>query len=192
MRIVGGQWRNRTFEAPSGRSTRPTTDRMRESIASMILSAQGLDLSGCTVFDAFAGSGAMGLELLSRGARSCTFCERDRKTSNLVRSNCERLGIERSRWRVLCADTLRLARRGIWGAPFSVVFLDPPYAMDSGEVSRLVEKLAAKGQLAQGCLVVYERSSTGDGLEVDGARLLKTCKVASSGIDLLRLGDYDE
>ena len=68
MRIVGGKWRGRRIEAPEGRGvTRPTTDRMRESIASMILSARGLDLSGESVLDAFAGSGAMGLELLSRG-----------------------------------------------------------------------------------------------------------------------------
>ena len=69
MRIVGGKWRGRQIEAPDGRDvTRPTTDRTREQIASMILSAAGLDLSGTSVLDAFAGSGAMGLELLSRGA----------------------------------------------------------------------------------------------------------------------------
>ena len=79
MRIVGGKWRGRQIEAPEGRGvTRPTTDRMRESMASMILSARGLDLSGESVLDAFAGSGAMGLELLSRGAAHATFVDRDR------------------------------------------------------------------------------------------------------------------
>ena len=80
MRIVGGKWRGRQIEAPDGRDvTRPTTDRTREQIASMILSAAGLDLSGTSVLDAFAGSGAMGLELLSRGAARATFLDRDRR-----------------------------------------------------------------------------------------------------------------
>ena len=71
MRIVGGKWKGRSIEAPQGRDvTRPTTDRAREQIASMVLSARGLDLSGDLVLDAFAGSGAMGLELFSRGCHS--------------------------------------------------------------------------------------------------------------------------
>ena len=79
MRIVGGKWRGHPLEAPEGRDvTRPTTDRTRESIASMVLSAFGLDLSDVSLLDAFAGSGAIGLELLSRGAASATFVDRDR------------------------------------------------------------------------------------------------------------------
>ena len=109
MRVVGGTFRGKPLEAPRGRDTRPTTDRIRESIASMILSAQGLDLSECDVLDAFAGSGAMGIELLSRGARSCVFCERDRRAANVVRANCASVGLSRGAYRVICADSLRLA-----------------------------------------------------------------------------------
>lgn len=192
MRIVGGTWRNRTFDTPEGRATRPTTDRMRESIASMVLAARGLDLSDCSVLDAFAGSGAVGLELLSRGARSCTFCERDRKTSVLVRRNCQRMGAVQSSWRVLCGDVFRLAERGLWGAPFSVVFLDPPYAMDAREVARLVEALDDTGQLASSGLVLYERSNRGEELPLADAQLIRTRKMASSCIDLLRMGENDE
>lgn len=192
MRIVGGTWRNRTFDTPEGRATRPTTDRMRESIASTVLAAQGLDLSDCSVLDAFAGSGAVGLELLSRGARSCTFCERDRKTSALIRRNCQKMGAGEAVWRVLCGDVFRLAERGLWGAPFSVVFLDPPYAMDAREVARLVEALGETGQLASDGLVLYERSNRGEELPLTGARLIRTRKMASSCIDLLRMGEYDE
>jgi 16S rRNA (guanine966-N2)-methyltransferase len=165
---------------------------MRESIASMVLAAQGLDLSDCSVLDAFAGSGAVGLELLSRGARSCTFCERDRKTSALIRRNCQKMGAGEAVWRVLCGDVFRLAERGLWGAPFSVVFLDPPYAMDAREVARLVEVLGETGQLASDGLVLYERSNRGEELPLTGARLIRTRKMASSCIDLLRMGEYDE
>lgn len=189
MRIVGGIWRNRTFEAPKGRDTRPTTDRMREAIASMILSAQGLDISDCAVLDAFAGSGGMGLELLSRGAKSCTFCERDRKTSVLVRNNCERLGAQRHTWKVLCGDTLRLASRALWGSPFSVLLLDPPYAMPASEVARLINQLRDGAQLDDGCLVVYERSRQGDELLLEEFTPIKSRAMASSCIDLLRMGD---
>ena len=96
MRIVGGEWRGRPLEAPEGRGTRPTTDRMRETIASMVLSAFDLDLDGVSVLDAFAGSGAMGLEFLSRGARRCTFVDSDRKAAGVVRRNVAALGAQRS------------------------------------------------------------------------------------------------
>ena len=80
MRIVGGIWRGRALAAPEGRDvTRPTTDRTREQMASMVLSAFDLDLSDVRILDAFAGSGAIGLELLSRGAAHCTFVDADRK-----------------------------------------------------------------------------------------------------------------
>ena len=187
MRIVGGIWRQRSFEAPAGRSTRPTTDRMREAIASMVLSAAGLDLDGVAVLDAFAGSGAVGLELLSRGAASCTFCERDRKTAALIRANCEHLGAEPGSWRVLCGDVMRLATRGLWGAPFGIVFLDPPYAVSSDDVGTLIQSLVQTGQLAPGCLVVYERAAKGAKVDAPGFQELRTRAMSSSCVDLLRL-----
>ncbi|MBR3157983.1 MAG: 16S rRNA (guanine(966)-N(2))-methyltransferase RsmD [Atopobiaceae bacterium] len=188
MRIVGGTWRNRTIEAPAGRGTRPTTDRMRETIASMILSAKGLDLSGTAVLDAFAGSGGVGLELLSRGAASCTFCERDRRAAALVRENCKRLGADSATWRVECGDVTKIVARGLWGAPFGLVFLDPPYAMDAEKVADLVRTLVRTGQLAPDCLVMYERSERGAKLPLEEARELRSRSMAASCIDLLEIG----
>ena len=108
MRIVGGKWRGRRIEAPEGRGvTRPTTDRMRESIASMILSARGLDLSGESVLDAFAGSGAMGLELLSRGAAHATFVDRDRGAVARLRRSAQTLGAQSSELHALAGDVER-------------------------------------------------------------------------------------
>ena len=76
MRVVGGQWRGRPLKAPAGSGTRPSTDRMREAVASMVASARGLDLDGAWVLDAFCGSGALGLELVSRGAEGCVLAGR--------------------------------------------------------------------------------------------------------------------
>lgn len=187
MRIVGGMWRGRSFEAPEGRGTRPTTDRMRESLASAILSALELELDGCSVLDAFAGSGGVGLELLSRGAAHCTFCERDRRAAALVRRNCSSLGAAASTWTVMCCDVLRLSERtSVDGAPFGVVFMDPPYATPAAEVCGFVESLARAGLLASDCLAVYERSSAGDALDVAGFEPLRTKRHGSTCIDMLR------
>ncbi|MBO7673726.1 MAG: 16S rRNA (guanine(966)-N(2))-methyltransferase RsmD [Atopobiaceae bacterium] len=165
MRIVGGVWRGRAIEAPEGRGTRPTTDRMRESLASMVLSARGLDIGDCSVLDAFAGSGGVGLELLSRGARHCTFCDKDRRAAAIVRRNCQSLGAPKESWDVLCLDAFRACSLSdMRGAPFDVVFLDPPYALAATSVAELVESLDRAGLLASECLVVYERATSADAL----------------------------
>lgn len=166
MRIVGGRWRGRAIEAPEGRgTTRPTSDRARESMASMILSAAGLDLTGLSVLDAFAGSGAMGLELLSRGARRATFVERDRRVAGMVRRTAASLGAARDEASVLCGDVFALAARGLPGAPFDIVFLDPPYAVEAARVAALVDALAETGQLADDAIVVYEHAADAAGIE---------------------------
>lgn len=189
MRIVGGQWRSRTIQTPDGRATRPTTDRMREAIASVVLSACDLDLCGMSVLDAFAGSGAVGLELLSRGASTCLFCERDRHAASIARSNCTCLGVPGSAWRVLCGDVTKLVHKRLWGSPFHIVFLDPPYAMGAGDVREFVKTLRDTKQLAEECLILYERASNAPCMELEGAELLRTKAMASSSIDVLRMCD---
>jgi len=195
MRIVGGTWRGRAIEAPQGRGTRPTTDRMRESLASMVLSARGLDVSDCAVLDAFAGSGGLGLELLSRGARYCTFCDKDRRAAAVVRHNCASLGVPKSAYCVLTCDVFRLSELvAAEGAPFDVVLLDPPYAFDTARIAEFVAAMDATGLLSADCLVVYERASTGDAIarsEVTTSSLagfvhIKSKKHGGTTIDLLR------
>lgn len=186
MRIVGGKWRGRQIEAPEGRGvTRPTTDRTREAIASMILAACGLDLSGASVLDAFAGSGAMGLELLSRGARSATFVDRDRRAAARVRRTAAALGAGGDEARVLSGDVFALVTRGLPGAPFDVVFLDPPYALAAERVSALVDELASSGQLAPGAVVVYERAADAAGLASAALERVRTREHGISAVDLL-------
>lgn len=191
MRIVGGRWGGRRIEAPAGRGTRPTTERAREAVASMILSAAELDLAGVSVLDAFAGSGAMGLELLSRGAESCVFVERDRRAAALVRKNVAALGAG-DRTRVLAGDAFALAERGSLGGPFAVVYLDPPYATSAEAVSRLVASLAAHGALAPGAVVAYERAAGSPGLSVPGLSVPRTRSLGAGAVDLMTFGGSDE
>ena len=194
MRIVGGRWRGHPIEALEGPDvTRPTTDRTREQMASMVLSAFGLDLSEVSVLDAFAGSGAIGLELLSRGARRCTFVDMDRKAAARVRRNAEALGAMRQEFAVVTGDVAKLVARGpLPNAPFSLLVLDPPYAMPVAQVANLVEGLAASGQLAPGAVVLYERASKAEGLALAHARIEKSKSHGTTAVDLLVMGDPDE
>ncbi|MFZ2755612.1 MAG: 16S rRNA (guanine(966)-N(2))-methyltransferase RsmD [Atopobiaceae bacterium] len=188
MRIVGGTWRGRPLEAPDGRgTTRPTTDRVRESMASMILSAAGLDLGGMSALDAFAGSGALGIELLSRGAAHVTFCDRDRGAAARVRRNLSSVGAPASCYAILQGDAERLAARAsLPGAPFDVVVLDPPSAMGADAVASIVRGLASGGLLAPQALVAYERSADAPALSSEGFAAIRQKRYGSTSVDLLR------
>ncbi len=189
MRIVGGMWRGRALEAPEGRNvTRPTTDRTRESMASMVLSAFDLDLSEVRMLDAFAGSGAIGYELLSRGARSCTFCDADRKAVARIKRNGQALGAAREAHAVVGGDVFKLVARGLPLGPFSLVVLDPPYALEAERVSELVQALADSGQLATPCYVLYERASSGAQLTLANAAMISSKTHGTTAVDLVRIG----
>lgn len=190
MRVVGGKWGGMPLESPEGRGvTRPTTDRNREAMASMILSARGLNLGGASVLDAFAGSGAMGIELLSRGAERCTFIDQDTRAAARVRRNLAKVGAEKVACSVLRGDACQLAERGrIAGAPFDVVFLDPPYALSAGVVSAMLKHLVAQGALRSGATVVYERSAQAPGLDVPGLIPMRTKRYGITCVDLLEKG----
>ena len=190
MRVVGGKWGGMPLESPEGRGvTRPTTDRNREAMASMILSARELNLEGSSVLDAFAGSGAMGIELLSRGAARCTFIDQDARAAARVRCNLAKVGAEKGAYAVLRGDACQLAERGrIAGAPFDVVFLDPPYALSAGVVSAMLKHLVAQGALRSGATVVYERSAQAPGLDVPGLIPMRTKRYGITCVDLLEKG----
>src|SRR4051794_35928024 len=126
MRIIAGEWRGRTIEAPPGQATRPTADRVRETLFSMLTSRLG-SFADLRVADLFAGSGALGLEALSRGAASATFVEKDAKATAAIRRNVERLGAT-DRIRIFGSSALALPRSD----PFDLILADPPYAPGSG------------------------------------------------------------
>lgn len=187
MRIVGGKWKGRAIEAPDGKgTTRPTTDRTREAIASSILASRGLDLSESRVLDAFAGSGAMGFELLSRGALYATFVDKDRKMCDRIKRTAKSLGVSSSEMNVICGDTARLAESSqLYGAPFDVVFLDPPYAVEAEVVSKLLKDLIQSGSLTKDAVAVYEHSHKTDSVSLDDFELSKSKRYGIAQVDLL-------
>ncbi|MBO0728218.1 MAG: 16S rRNA (guanine(966)-N(2))-methyltransferase RsmD [Acidimicrobiaceae bacterium] len=125
MRVVAGAARGRPLRAPAGRSTRPTSDRVREAVFSMLASMDAVE--GAAVVDLFAGSGALGIEALSRGARSAVFVDDDRDAVAAVEANLQVLGPAAARAVVRRADAVTYARDA---EPVDVAFADPPYAWD--------------------------------------------------------------
>lgn len=189
MRIIAGDWRGRKLAEPKGReTTRPTTDRVREACASMIDAALDDGIEGSRVLDAFAGSGAMGIEMLSRGAAHAAFFDLDRMAASLVKSNLQALSCPATRASVTTGDVLLAAQRGrVAGAPFDVVILDPPYAFPAQTVASLLENLAAHGMLCDGAIALYEHARTSAGVEAAGFIELRDKRYGSASVQLLRL-----
>jgi len=133
MRIIAGEWRGRPIEAPPGRGTRPTADRVRETLFSMLTSRLG-SFEDLRVADLFAGSGALGFEALSRGAASVTFVESEPAAAASIQRNADSLGAA-NRIRIESGSALALLRTD----PFDLIFADPPYA--SGAGSEIVRAL---------------------------------------------------
>ena len=152
MRIVGGDWRGRRLVAPPGQATRPTADRVRQALFDMLLHAPWggrATIEGATVLDAFAGTGALGLEALSRGAGHATFVEHDHAARAALGANIAHCrAAERST--VLAEDVLRIRA----GMPFTLVFFDPPYGRDL--VAPAVARLRAIERIRPGALIVAE------------------------------------
>jgi 16S rRNA (guanine966-N2)-methyltransferase len=148
MRIVAGRWRGRPLVAPRGDATRPTADRTREALFSMLASRLG-SFERLAVADLFAGSGALGLEALSRGAASCLFIEQDKAALDALRANVAKLGAENTDIRAQSVLALGPAR-----TPLDLVMMDPPYATGAGNVA--LDKLARLGWIGPGTWVSLE------------------------------------
>lgn len=192
MRIIAGEHRGRVLKAPKGDGTRPTTDRVRESLMSMLASARG-GFEGAVVLDAFAGSGALALEALSRGAGRACLVERDGAAAKVVEANARLLGYGPDRARVRRADVLKSGAPRM-GEPYDLVFLDPPYATAPADVLALVARLDAAGQLAPDVIVSYEHGSDAsaliDDLATAGGLSVATRRAwGDTVIDLLRRSD---
>ncbi|WBO21196.1 16S rRNA (guanine(966)-N(2))-methyltransferase RsmD [Sphingomonas abietis] len=147
MRIIAGQWRGRPLKAPKGDETRPSADRTREALFSMLASRLG-SFEDLAVIDLFAGTGALGLEALSRGAASCTFVEQDKAALDALRANIASLGA-RADVRAQAVGTLGPSPR-----PYDLMMMDPPYDMRAGVPT--LERLARLGWLAPGALASVE------------------------------------
>jgi len=185
MRIIAGAWRGRALRAPPGAQTRPTADRVRQALFDMLLHAPwgGRDAVDCVrVLDGFAGTGALGLEALSRGAAHATFIERDGAALAALRANVAALGAA-GRCEVLGMDLLAAPN----GMACGLVFLDPPYGQDL--VPRALAWLTRQGWIAPGALVVAETGRDETPAEHGGMRLLSDRAHGAARICIWRAGD---
>jgi len=154
MRIIAGLYRGRPLIAPKGETTRPTADRTREALFSMLTSRLG-SFEGLRVLDLFAGSGALGLEALSRGSAHCTFVEQDGAALDALRTNVAKLGVTGAEIRAQSVMAL-----GPAPSLYDIVLLDPPYGSGAGVVA--LERLLRLGWIAPGALVSVETMKNED------------------------------
>ena len=183
MRIVAGTLRGRSIDAPTGEGTRPTTDRVREALFSSLYSLRG-GFEGAVVLDAFAGSGALGIEALSRGAASAVFYERDAKAAAVLKRNLSACGIDAP---VIQRDVLALPPVA-QGPRFDLVFLDPPYAFDAAQVLEMTKSLGLGD-----AIIVYEhdikaKEDVAEAAEAAGFEVAASKKYGKTGITILREG----
>ena len=176
MRIIAGSAKGTRLEVARGAELRPTGDRQRETLFNVIRDR----VEGASVLDLFAGSGALGLEALSRGADACVFVERDRRTARTLRANLERCHLQ-ERGRVLASDWHAGVRRLTGeGMRFDLLLADPPWASDGvGEWLTALEALAAPGALL--CL---ERQQGPEPVASDGWALRRTLQVGDTAFHL--------
>ena len=154
-RIVAGSLGGRRLQTPPGRGTRPSSERVREALFAALETMT--ELSGCRFADLYAGSGAVGLEAASRGAAAVLLVEADPRVARVARANITALGLA-ERCRVQVARLPGALAAGPDGEPYDVVFADPPYDTPNEEVGELLRALVAYGWLADGAIVVVERS----------------------------------
>ena len=170
--MIAGEAGGRRLAVPDGRNTRPTSDRAREGLFATIVSLTG-SLDGARVLDLYAGSGAVGLEALSRGAGHVLLVESGARAARVIRDNIQAIGLPGAE---LATDRVeRLLARGP-SAQYDVVFADPPYALAADEVTAMLQALHHNGWLAPGALVIVERATRSGpvswpaGLQPDRAR----------------------
>ena len=178
MRIIAGQWRGRIIKAPAGDTTRPTADRTRETLFSMLASRLG-SFEDLRVMDLFAGSGALGLEALSRGAAQCTFVEQDRAAIDALRANVAALGAKGADVRAQSALAMGPALQAA-----DLVLMDPPYHSAAGGVA--LDKLARLGWIGPATWVSVETSRRDD-LTAKGYVTEATRDVGKARLHILRL-----
>ena len=164
MRVVGGRLRGRNIAAPASNAIRPTQDRLRESVFNILMHAYGNPIDGARVLDLFAGTGALGIEAVSRGAAFALFIDNGAEARALLRNNVESLGL---------GGTTKVYRRDATNLgpahpmePFSLVFLDPPYG--KGLADKALASLREGGWLAPDALVVVEEATVAAFAAPDG------------------------
>ncbi len=183
MRIVGGTLRGRKLSAPEGQAIRPTSDRVRESIFNILAHGiEGFDLDGIRVIDLFAGTGALGLEALSRGASFCLFVDESAEARGLIRSNADALGVT-GQTRIFRRDATSLGPTST--GQFGLAFLDPPYG--KGLAGKALAELRDGGWLLAEAILVVEETEGAFNDIAPGYDLLDRRTYGDTEVTLLRL-----
>lgn len=182
MRIVAGRWKGRALKGPSGQTIRPTSDRLRESLFNVLAHAYDDPITDARVLDLFAGTGALGLEALSRGAGFALFVDEGMEARALIRENTQNLGAA-GITRLFRRDAARLGPVTPF-APFTLVFADPPYGKGLGE--RALASARDGGWLAPGALAVLEESADAEVATPDGFERLERREAGDSQLVFLR------
>jgi 16S rRNA (guanine966-N2)-methyltransferase len=180
MRIIGGKYRSRVLKEFLGDAVRPTSDRAREALFNIL----ALKIPNARVLDLFAGSGALGLESLSRGAKEVVFNDVSKDSIAIVKSNLAALKIALGEEAKVCqydyAACLEIVK-----APFDLIFIDPPYRFDYGE--KALQKIAEKGLLSQNGIAVYERDHAYEG-EIEGLEKFDERKYGKAYLTFFKRG----
>ena len=184
MRIIAGKWRGKPLAAPPGETTRPTSDRAREALFSMLVSRVG-DFEDLNVADLFAGTGALGLEALSRGAAGCVFVESNPMALKALQANIAKTGAaDVSQVMAQPAESLTAARK-----PCDILFLDPPYGGGLGP--KVLRRIATKGWIAPGAWVSLE-TARDENVVLDGFTVDAVRDHGKARLHLLRYGSEKE
>lgn len=175
LKITGGELRGRRFQAPKGRATRPTAEKVREAIFDTLNGI--VDLPGACMLDLFAGSGALGIEALSRGAAHATFVEAHARTAAILRENLRRLELPGERWEVAAARVEGWLRGASPAKRPLVILADPPYA--TGDAEQVLATLVATPQVPADSVIVLEAAS-------------RLALAVPPGLELLRVKRYGD
>lgn len=182
MRVIAGAFKGRRLKTPSWEGLRPTSDKLRETLFNIL----SLRVEGARVLDGFAGTGALGIEALSRGASHVTLIEVDRRAVSLIEENLAVCGV-RDGYTVACGEVLAVLQRMPAGETFSLVLLDPPY--DGTHAARVLD--AAASRLADGGLLVLEHA-TRTALDVpDSLTVVRQIRSGDSTLTFLQTADRE-
>jgi 16S rRNA (guanine966-N2)-methyltransferase len=181
MRVIAGRLGGRRLDAPPGRDTRPTSDRVREAIFSILA-----DVTGARVLDLYAGTGALGIEALSRGAERAVFVESGPRALAVLKKNLAALALEPAS-KVLAVRAERAVTAIAADGPFDLVLIDPPYA-DVAAAAKVAAALVEKGALAEGARIVLEHASGERGVEIPGTSIVSERRYGDTGVTLYQVG----
>lgn len=184
MRIVAGRFKGAALAAPKSQGTRPTSDRLRETIFNILAHGLDFDLDSKRVLDLFAGTGALGFEAISRGARHCTFIEDGTEARGVIRRNMETLGLNGAS-KIFRRDATKMGAVGTI-EPFDLLFADPPY--DKGLGEKAFASVLEGGWLKPGALCVLEERASADVVLPAGFEHLDRRTVGDSQVVFARAG----